>query len=120
MNWQEFALKLATSEAAIALYIAIVLFTYRHLAIRFQWNTERWDGLISQAFNFAEKETKFGNVKLEFALQKFSQEFPKTFGRQPSVTDLQDAALDFARKAFELKFAPVEPSPITVTKVQAT
>jgi hypothetical protein len=108
MDWKDFALKVASSEAAIVLYIAIVLFVYRKLAISFKWDVERWEGLIAAAFNAAEKQTKFGNVKLEFALQHFAQEFPKTFGKEPSAKDLQDAALDFAKKAWDLKFAPKE------------
>ena len=103
MTWIE----LATSPAAIAVYVTAVLFVYRTLQIRFKWNTERWEGLVTMAFLAAEKAgLKTGNEKLDFALQMFIQKFRDTYGKAPTTNDMRDAALDLARKAFELKFKP--------------
>lgn len=108
MDWKELLLKLALSEQALILYAAIVLFVYRKLQIKQGWETERWEGLISAAFNAAEKSSVFGTGKLALAMQTFAAMFKDTYGKEPSVMDLKDAALDFAKKAYELKFTKAE------------
>jgi hypothetical protein len=108
MDWKEMLLKLATSEQALLLYAAIVLFVYRELKQRQGWEDERWSGLITNAFLIAEKSKLLGDGKLQLALEIFNAEYRKTYNQPPSVTDMKDAALDLARKAYELKFAKAE------------
>ena len=96
-----------TSEAAIVFYIAAVLYGYTILRVRLGWDADRIEGMVSAAFLAAESSgLKTGNQKLDFALQVFAKEFRETNGADPDATDLKDAALDLARKAFEYKFAP--------------
>lgn len=103
MDW----IQLATSEAAITLYVVVALFVYRTLKIRFQWDTERWEGMVTSAFLAAEgAELLSSNQKLNYALSVFNREYSETYGKDPSPVDVKDAALDLARKALELKFAP--------------
>lgn len=97
---------IAASEAAIVLYIALVLFIWRHLKIRFDWDTERWEGIISHAFLVAEKSGLHdlgGEGKLKFALAEFSREYQETWDKEPSIKDLKDASLDLSRLAMEHK-----------------
>jgi len=108
MDWKEMLLKLALSEQALLLYAAIILFVYRKLQIKQGWDTERWEGLVTAAFLAAEKSNVFGEGKLAFAMKHFSQGFKDTYGKEPSVMDLKDAAIDFAKKAYELKFTKAE------------
>lgn len=108
-NWAE----VLQSAPAIMLYIVVVLFTFRHLQVHFQWNTERWEGLVLTAFLFAEKqgliEKLTGDEKKQAAIKKFIEEFKKlNNGKEPSKKDLADAALDFARYAWENKDKPKE------------
>lgn len=103
MDWKE----LVVSPAAISVYVTVVLFVYRSLQIKYKWDTERYEGLITSIFLTVEKAgCKTGNEKLDMGVQLFTQKFKDTYGKPPSTKDLQDAALDFARKAFELKFQP--------------
>jgi len=98
---------LLTSNQAIVLYIALVLYGYNYLRVRNSWQAERWEGMISAAFLAAEAAgLKTGKEKLDFALSKFAGEFAASQGKDPDATDLKDAALDFARFAFQHKFAP--------------
>jgi len=103
MNW-ELVGEIASSNAAIVFYVALVLFTYRKLQIRFRWDVERWEGLVAAAFNSAEKaDLKTGNEKLDHALKEFSDQYLKMYKAEPSAMDLKDAALDLAKLAYEEK-----------------
>jgi|CXWL01.1.fsa_nt_gi hypothetical protein len=102
MDWQA----LLTSDAALLLYVTLVVFVYRKLQISQKWDTERWEGIIATAFTLAEKSGAISSSKLRFALATFNDKFKDTYGREPNAKELQDAALDFGRMAFELKFAP--------------
>lgn len=106
MDWKEFGLKLATSEAAITLACMIVLYAFHFFKQKFQWNTEKWEGVVALAFNAAEQAgLKTGNEKADFALKIFAVEYEKAYKSAPTLSDLKDAALDFARLAYDLKFA---------------
>ncbi|MCW8128915.1 MAG: hypothetical protein KIS92_00895 [Planctomycetota bacterium] len=106
MDWGTFLKELALSPQAIVLYASIVLFAYRLLRDRFQWNTERWEGLVLTAFNAAEAAGfKTGQDKLDHALTIFAKEFEDTYNKPPSIMDLKDAALDLARFAYEHKLS---------------
>lgn len=87
--------------------MAVILFVYRKLQIKFKWDTERWEGLIAAGFLAGEKSgMKTGNEKLDVAIKKFTEQFVATFGKEPSTADLRDAALDLAKMAFAMKFKP--------------
>lgn len=95
------------SEPAIVLYVSIVLFVWRYLKIKFDWDTERWEGLIASAFNYAEKEGVAkgltGNDKLSLALNEFIKQYQEVWDSKPTPKDLTDAALDLGRLALEHK-----------------
>jgi hypothetical protein len=100
MSWQEMLL----SPAAIALYASVVLFVYRKLQIKYKWETERWEGMITAAFLVVEKSgLKTGSEKLDAGIKEFMKQYQTTYGKAPSVLDLKDAALDFARMAMAAK-----------------
>lgn len=99
--------QLLTSNAAVTFYVVVALYAYRFFKVRQQWETERWEGLVTSAFLAAEKSGFLnGNAKLQHALEIFNREYSETYGQPPSPMDVKDAALDLARKALELKFAP--------------
>lgn len=96
-----------TSNAAITLYVALILFGYRFLKVRQQWETERWEGMITAAFLAAEGAGFLkSNAKLSFALAEFNRHYQEVHDKEPSAMELKDAALDLARKAMEHKFVP--------------
>lgn len=112
MELSDFLLKLFTSEAAIALYVTLVLFIWRKVKINYQLDSERWEGIVTQCFLAAENAgLASGNAKLSFALEEFNRVYEETYGQIPDAKDIKDAALDFARKALELKFAPKKGPP---------
>lgn len=103
MDWKE----LLTSPAAITFYISLTLFIYRKLQISHKWDTERWEGIIAAAFNIAENSKILSsNAKLELALQEFGKQYQATHNKPASPMDMRDAALDFAKLAMAMKFAP--------------
>ena len=113
MNWNQLLLDLAASPLAITFYCALTLFVWRFLKIRFQWDTERWEGMLAAAFNAAEKSGILGGEsKLAYALNVFARLHAETYGKPASPADLKDAALDLARYAYELKLnTPAAPLP---------
>lgn len=96
---------LFVSGPAIVLYIGVVLFVFHWLQKRYQWDTERWEGIVANAFLLAEKSGVGAAGKLGLAIQSFNQQYQATYGKEPSPLDLKDAAADFARLALKLKMA---------------
>ncbi len=101
MDWKAILL----SEQALALYGTIILVVWRWLARKYQWNKERWEGLVANAYLIAEKACPPGVAKSEWAQKIFSDQFKGVFGKDPTAKDLADAALDFGKLAFEHKAA---------------
>lgn len=100
MDWKA----LFSSEPFIALLSMIVLWFWNYLKTKNQWETERWEGMVAEAFLAAEKAgLTGGNNKLKFALGTFGQVYVKHYGKTPGIKDLEDAASDLARMAFEFK-----------------
>jgi len=101
-----------------AAYGLVALFHF--LQNRYSLDTERWGGLIADAFNFSEKEGLLhsldGSGKLDAALTRFEEQFAKVYAGQPTTQDITDAALDLAKLALVAKFgapasAPTPPQP---------
>jgi hypothetical protein len=103
MGWKD----IFFSSPAIVFYIAIVIYVFRTLQTHYHWDTERWEGMISQAFLFGEQFTG-AETKLGKALEEFRKRFVETHGRPPSVQDITDATLDLARYAMKHKLAGLQ------------
>lgn len=111
MDWKAMLFKLAASDAAIVFYSALVLFAWNWMKKHQGWDTERWEGLVLDAFNAAEKWAEYnsggGDSKLRYAIGIFAVKYREAYGKDASATDLRDAALDLARAAYQLKLASV-------------
>lgn len=102
MSWAE----IFASPAAVTFYCSLALFLFRWFKQREQWDTERWEGLVANAFLLAEKSGAIGNNgKLQAALVAFNREYEKTYGKPASALDVKDAALDLAKLALQHKLS---------------
>jgi len=93
------------SEPMIALLAMIVMWFWNWLKARQQWETERWEGMVAEAYLAAEKAgiTTGGKTKLTHALGVFGQVYVKHYNKTPSLKDLEDAASDLAKQALAAK-----------------
>jgi len=101
-DWQA----IVGSEPAIALMSMIVLWFWNWLKARQQWETERWEGMVAEAYLAAEKAgLTNGKTKLTHALGVFGQVYVKHYNKTPGLKDLEDAASDLAKAALAAKKA---------------
>lgn len=104
MNWGEFL----TSDAFYGLAALVAMWVWNWLKARRQWDTERWEGMVAQAWLAAEKAgLKTGNEKLDHALGIFKTAYINFYNTRPTAQDFRDAALDLSRKSFESKVGAV-------------
>ena len=106
-----------------AAYGLVALFHY--LQNRYSLDTDRWSGLIADAYNFAEQQGLLKSLdssgKLEAALTRFEQQFVKVYAGQPTTTDITDAVLDLAKLALVSKFGqPAAATTVTTIAASAT
>ena len=102
MTWAE----IFTSGPAVTFYATAVLFFWNWIKRKQGWDTERWEGLVANAFLLAEKSGAIGNNgKLQAALVAFNREYEKTYGKPASALDVKDAALDLAKLALQHKLS---------------
>lgn len=101
MTWRQ----IATSSPAIIFYIAVVIFIFRYEQKQHQWNTERWEGLISATYLAV---GPYVPESAKEALDYFANEFKKTTGGNPSAQDLIDAGLDLAKYTYNHKMASAQ------------
>ena len=104
-NWLSVILGLLSSAPAIAVIVGLIIKYALYLQETKKVNSERWLGLVIALYNTAEKAgllSKWsGAKKLDYAMEKFEEEFKKAFpGETPTAQDIQDFKLDIARVAY--------------------
>lgn len=103
-----------TIGATLVAYVLHWLENSRHLDL------SRWNGLITDAYNFAESEGLLkgvtGDTKGAIAMQRFMAMFPKVYAGASPTPWITDAVLDFAKLSFQSKMnapaAPVAVAPV--------
>ena len=108
MDWYALVILIVSSPLAALL----ATWAVKAVATAYSLEVERWDGMVTLAFNAAEKVAEAtGKQKVAEALRVFETIYTQYHGKTPSEKDMKDAALDLARKAFELKFSAVAVKP---------
>lgn len=105
-------LAVLNSPAGYTALSGVLIYVYKRLGQHFQWDTERWDNLIHDAFNIAEgagiTDAKLGSMgKLGVAIERFKNQHMATYGHAASTKDLADATNDLAKLARDQKWMEI-------------